>query len=275
MRLDHQKTLSTFLDDLLSSGKVVFSREEALGALRVARGAFLDSAERLQKQGLLISPRQGFYVIVPPQYRSWGSPPPAWYVDDLMRHEGRSYYVGLLKAAELHGATHQAVMEFQVITDKRMPRISAGRSVLSFYYRKDLEPSRTGIEDHKTDTGRMKISSVELTALDLLRYPHASGGINHIATVLSDLGKKIDASKLAALALSFERPAIQRTGWLLDHLGFRDCTKKMHRRFLKETQRPWTELEPAIVGDPDLTPPVVEKDRRWNIVVRRIPEGDE
>jgi hypothetical protein len=196
-------------------------------------------------------------------------------VDDLMRHEGRSYYVGLLKAAELHGATHQAVMEFQVITDKRMPRISAGRSVLSFYYRKNLEASRAGIVDRMTDTGRMKISSVELTALDLLRYSHASGGINHIATVLSDLGKKIDPGKLAALAPAFERPVVQRTGWLLDHLGFQGRTEKMHRRFLKEAQRPWTELEPAIVGDPDLTPPPIQKNARWNIVIRRIPEGDE
>jgi predicted transcriptional regulator of viral defense system len=275
MILDHPKRLSAYLDDLLSSGKVVFSRKEALEALGVDQGAFLDSAERLQKQHRLISPRQGFYVVVPPQYLSWGSPPPAWYVDDLMRHEGRPYYVGLLKAAELHGATHQAVMEFQVVTNKRMPRISAGRSLLSFYYRKDLEACRAGIEDRKTDTGRMKISSVELTALDLLRYPHASGGINHIATVLSDLGKKIDASKLAALAPAFERPVVQRTGWLLDHLGFQGRTEKMHRRFLKETQRPWTELEPSIVGDPDLTPQPAEKDKRWNIVVRRIPEGDE
>nr|WP_245488732.1 type IV toxin-antitoxin system AbiEi family antitoxin [Rhizobium ruizarguesonis] len=39
-----------------------------------------------------------------------------------MRHEGNSYYVGLLKAAELHGATHQAVMEFQVVAAKRLPR---------------------------------------------------------------------------------------------------------------------------------------------------------
>ena len=46
--------------------------------------------------------------VVPPQYASWGAPPPGWYIDDLMRHEGRPYYVGLLKAAELHGATHQA-----------------------------------------------------------------------------------------------------------------------------------------------------------------------
>jgi predicted transcriptional regulator of viral defense system len=275
MILEHKKTLSAYLDDLLSSGKIVFSRKEALAALGVDQGAFLDSAERLQKQHRLISPRQGFYVVVPPQYLFWGSPPPAWYVDDLMRHEGRSYYVGLLKAAELHGATHQAVMEFQIITDKRMPRISAGRSVLSFYYRKELEAIRAGIEERKTDTGRMKISSVELTALDLLRYPHASGGINHIATVLSDLGKKIDAGKLSALAPAFERPAVQRTGWLLDHLGFQNRTEKMHRRFLKETQRPWTELEPSIVGDPDLTPLPLEKSKRWNLVIRRMPEVDE
>ena len=34
------------------------------------------------------------------------------------------------KAAELHGATHQAVMEFQVVTNKRIPKIRAGRSII-------------------------------------------------------------------------------------------------------------------------------------------------
>ncbi|CAM6000172.1 unnamed protein product [Sphagnum balticum] len=123
-----------------------------------------------------------------------------WYIDDLMRYEGRPYYVGLLKAAELHGATHQAVMEFQVITDKRLPRIAAGRSTLSFYYRKDMSVLAAGVIDHKTDTGRMKISSVELTVFDLLRYPQATGGMDNIATVISDLGEKIDAEKLVAIA---------------------------------------------------------------------------
>jgi predicted transcriptional regulator of viral defense system len=275
MFVEQAKRLSSHLDDLLSCGKIVFSREEAMRTLGVGRGAFLDSAERLQRQGRLISPRQGFYIVVPPQYRSWGTPPPDWYVNALMLHEERPYYVGLLKAAELHGATHQAVMEFQVVTDKRMPRISAGRSVLSFYYRRDLEAIRVGIDDRKTDTGRMKISSVELTALDLLRYPHASGGINHIATVLSDLGKKINSAKLATLAPAFERPVVQRMGWLLDHLAFQGRTEKIHRRFLKETQRPWTELEPSIVGDPDLTPPPIERSKRWNLIIRRMPDVDE
>ena len=102
--------------------------------------------------------RQGFYVVVPPQYASWGAPPPAWYIDALMRREGQAYYVGLLKAAELHGATHQAVMEFQVVTAKRLPRIRAGRSLIVFHFRKDMKAVTAGIEDRKTDTGTMKVS---------------------------------------------------------------------------------------------------------------------
>ncbi len=54
-----------------------------------------------------------------------------------------------------------------------------------------------GLEDHKTDTGRMKVSSVELTLLDLLRYPHAAGGLDTIATIVSDLGDRIDFWKKA------------------------------------------------------------------------------
>src|SRR5580700_3533947 len=158
---------SSYMTRLLSMGGVVFSAEEARKALGVSHGALLDAAERQQRKKHLVSPRRGFYVIVPPQYLSWGAPPPSWYVDDLMRHEGRPYYVGLLRAAELHGASHQAVMEFQVVTDKKMPQLLVGRSRIAFYYRKDMAAVSAGIENRKTDTGRMRVSSVELTVLDL------------------------------------------------------------------------------------------------------------
>lgn len=275
MILEESKSLPAYLDGLLSSGQLVFSRRQARQALGIGQGALLDAAERLQKQNRLISPRQGFYVVVPPQYLSWGAPPPGWYIDDLMRHERHPYYVGLLKAAELHGATHQAVMEFQVVTDKRMPRIAAGRSVLSFHYRKDMESCRMGVESYKTDTGHMKISSAELTALDLLRYPHAAGGLDHIATVLSDLGEKIDPWKLAALAPAFARPVIQRTGWLLDRLGHGARAEPLHAAFMREPKRPWTELDPAMAADADFAPLPVEKNKKWNVIVRRVPEADE
>src|ERR1700758_2537492 len=155
MESEHRPALPSYMTQLLSAGRVGFSREEAIQALRTSHGALLDAAERQQRRQHLISPRRGFYVIVPPQYLAWGAPPPPWYIDDLMRHEGRPYYVGLLKAAELPGATHQAVMEFQVVTDKRLPTIRAGRSAIVFTYRKDMGAVSAGIEDHKTDTGRM------------------------------------------------------------------------------------------------------------------------
>src|ERR1019366_2078653 len=147
---DQRTAFSSYMTRLLSTGRVVFSREEARQALGVSDGALLDAAERQQRKHHLVSPRRGFYVIVPPQHLAWGAPPPSWYIDDLMRHESRPYYVGLLKAAELHGATHQAVMEFQVITDKRMPRIMVGKSALSFYYRKDMTACAKGLESRKT-----------------------------------------------------------------------------------------------------------------------------
>src|SRR5262249_42581727 len=148
-----------------------------------------------------------------------GAPPPSWYVDDLMKHEGHAYYIGLLTAAELHGATHQAVMQFQIVTDKRMPKIRAGRSILSFFYRRDMEAVSSALIDHKTDTGRVKISSPELTGLDLLRYAHAAGTIDSIATVLSDLGIKMKARSLQLLAPAFERTVVQRLGYLLDYVN--------------------------------------------------------
>ena len=122
---DRRSGLSRYVSGLLSAGRTVFTAEEAQQALGVGRGAFLDAAERLQRREALLNPRRGFYVVVPPQYASWGGPPPTWYIDALMRHEGQAYYIGLLKAAELHGATHQAVMEFQVISAKRLPKIRA------------------------------------------------------------------------------------------------------------------------------------------------------
>ena len=121
-----------------------------------------------------------------------GAPPPNRYIDALMQHEGQACYVGLRKAAELHGATHRAVVEIQVVSTKRLPSIRVGRNRIAFYFHKNIQAMTAGIEDRKTDTGTMKISAAAPTAVDLLRYPHASGEIDNVATTLSDLGKTID-----------------------------------------------------------------------------------
>ena len=158
MMLEMRDSLPNYLTRLQAGGRVSFTRDEALETSRLSDSAFLKGVARLQRKHMLLNPRQGFYVAVPPQFLSWEAPPPSWYIDDLMRHEGRPYYVGLLKAAELHGATHHAVMEFQVITDKQLPKIRAGRSHIVFYFRKEIEPVLSAIERRKTDTGSMAVS---------------------------------------------------------------------------------------------------------------------
>ena len=268
-------TLSSYASRLQSEGRIVFTADEAVQTLGVKRGAFLDAAERLQRRQSLIKPRRGFYVVVPPQYASWGAPPPSWYIDDLMRYEGRPYYVGLLKAAELHGATHQAVMEFQVVTDKRLPDIRAGRTRIAFYYRKNLESVLDGIEKRKTDTGKMMVSSVELTALDLVRYAHAGGGIDNIATVLADLGPELRPRNLAALSVAIERPVIQRLGHLLDYLGHADRTGLLFDKLSATSAFSWVELDSKEARHPEFTLPPKARDERWRVIVRRTPEVDE
>ncbi|MDE2791316.1 MAG: hypothetical protein OXI81_12975 [Paracoccaceae bacterium] len=275
MILDKRASLTEYVTELQSKGRIVFNAEDAVVALGTNRGAFLDAAQRLQKRGKLISPRKGFYVAVPPQFASWGAPPPSWYVDALMRQERQPYYVGLLKAAELHGATHQAVMEFQVVTGKRMPRIRAGRNLIVFYYRKEMAAVVDGIEDTKTDTGRMKVSSPALTAFDLIRYGRGSAGIDNVATVLSDLGPRVDGDQLAFLSLRFEKPVVQRLGYMLDILDRRSITQRMHDMLMSRGKLPWTELDRGEARNPLFAPDPVERDRRWRVVVRRLPEVDE
>jgi predicted transcriptional regulator of viral defense system len=267
--------LSAYLSDLQSKGRLVLASQGVEPELGLSHGAFLDAAERLQRQKKLIRLRRGFYVIVPPQFSSWGAPPPSWYIDALMRHESCPYYVGLLKAAELHGATHQAVNEFQVVAAKRLPKMQVGRSSISFHYRKEIEALAGGIVDHKTDTGSMKISSVELTALDLLRYPHASAGLDNIVTVLADLGGKINPEALARLSVSFQKSVVQRLGHLLDQLGYADSTRLMLQGLVKKELPSWVELDPEEVADPQFAPSPIERDKRWNVVIRRKPEMDE
>jgi hypothetical protein len=235
----------------------------------------LKAAARLQKRHLLLNPRRGFYMVVPPQFLTWEAPPPSWYIDALMRHEGRSYYVGLLKAAELHGATHHAVMEFQVVTDRQMPKIRAGRSWIAFHFRKDLQSVRNGVVGLKTDTGTMRVSSPELTALDLLRYIYITGGIDAVATVLADLGGKIDGDKLATAAAHFDRATVQRLGYLLDRLGHAGHAQTLHEHLMARRSAPWVALEPPRrgAGKPEATP--IERNERWRVTVQRYPETDE
>jgi len=207
-----------FVEGLQESGRYVFTRAEASKALRVSDIALKNALWRLARAGRVVAPRRGFYVIVPPEYRTAGSIPPSWFIRDLMAYLRRPYYVGLLSAAALHGAAHQSPQEFQVVTDRPLRSIRAGRARIRFVKKASVD--RTPTVEVKTPSGAICVATPEATALDLVRYPGHSGSLGNIVTVLTELAERLDPEALGRAAeAADEVPQAQRLGYLLDRIG--------------------------------------------------------
>jgi predicted transcriptional regulator of viral defense system len=205
-----------WIDSLPGDGRYTFTRQDAEEASGSSFVAVQSSLRRLKKRGRIVSPRRGFYVLVPPEYREAGSPPASWFIDDLMRFCRCDYYAGLLTAAALHGASHQKPMVFQVLTDRLSATMKAGR--VTIQARRSRAVGRSPVQPIQTETGTMTVSTPEATALDLVRFPRASGGWNNIATVLVELVERMDPDRLIEAAETGRVSDVQRLGYLLDLL---------------------------------------------------------
>ena len=215
---DSGQSLSALVDSYQAGGRYVITREQARQALGVSHEALKKAVRRLVAKRRLAVPRRGFFVVVPVEYRQAGAPPPSWYIDDLMKFCNRHYYVGLLTAATLHGAGHQQPQEFQVVTDRQLRPIMAGRARIRFF--RKLRMERTQTMHVKTETGTMKVTTPEATALDLLRYLKGVGHLGHVVTVLTELVETMDGERIAEAAKSEDHlPSAQRLGYLLDVHG--------------------------------------------------------
>ena len=217
---------SEYLKDLRKSGRLSFALDEVARDLGISKYNALSSICRIKKRGEIISPAKGFYVIIPPEHQLQGCLPAAQLVPILMQHLGINYYVGLLSAAMYQGATHQKPNSFQIISDKQIRKsLKFGQVSINVIYKKSL--SSLPIQEIAVDSGYLKISSPELTAMDLLLYPERSGGLNHIATVLSELTQSIDLKKLIELAKIFNQKFwLQRLGYILEKIDVENFDQK-------------------------------------------------
>ena len=133
-----------------------------------------------------------------------------------MEQLGLGYYVGLLSAAQYHGAAHHRPQEFQVVTGTKRRGIARGAVRVVFVVRKRLADVPT--QPFNTPRGTIRVSTVEATAVDLIGYPHHAGGLEHAATVIAELAERIDPERLVAAARTAPMPWAQRLGYLLDYL---------------------------------------------------------
>ncbi len=118
MKPESRLNARDYISRLAAGGHYHFSSSEAQTALGVSANAAKLALNRLAKQGLVASPARGFYVIVPPEYRSLGCLPADQFIPALMKRQDMSYYTGLLSAAQYHGAAHHRPQEYQVMVAK-------------------------------------------------------------------------------------------------------------------------------------------------------------
>jgi predicted transcriptional regulator of viral defense system len=203
-------------DLLIARGRYSASLDEIRELTGLSYAAITSGMQRLRKQQRVFTPTRGLYVVIPPEYRAWGAVPADWFIDALMGHLGRRYYVALLSAATYHGAAHQAPQVFQAMSDGRVLDRTFGRVRMAFYSIEHV--AVTPMETVTVHTGQVPVSSREATVVDLIREPRASGGLSNVATILAEIGE-LNGSSLATLAARHGRAPARRTGWMVERYG--------------------------------------------------------
>ncbi|MDR0811208.1 MAG: type IV toxin-antitoxin system AbiEi family antitoxin [Paludibacter sp.] len=207
--------LITFLKHIRAKGRYTFTFDELKENFSSSEQTLRQSLFRLQQKNEVATIRQGFYVIVPPEYASTGTLPETVYIDSLMKHLGKNYYVGLLSAAALHGAAHQQPMTYYVMSQHPAPRnINNKKQRILFFSKQKL--IQEGIIQKKTISGYINVSTPELTAFDLLDNIKKFG-INRITTILQELYEEMLPSRLSKIAKLIDNKAnMQRLGYILE-----------------------------------------------------------
>jgi len=172
---------------------------------------------RQQRSGRVVRLSRGsnHWLIVPLQYAATGSPPLEAWLDAYLRKTLETpYYVGLLSAAETYGASPYAVMVTQVMVKTKRRPITVGRHKLVFHTCSRIEAMPT--RWHESADGRFKVSTPEMTVLDLIQRDSALGGMSRVREVLRALWPHCTSQGLTqALDAVQSVPVAQRLGALL------------------------------------------------------------
>jgi len=246
-----------FILDRLQRGYYTFTREE-IDRVTGGGNATLMALLRLRRQGWVFSPAKGLYIIIDPQHQGNGYLPVEWFIDEWMGYSGGEYYIGLLSAAMLHGAAHHKPQVTQVVRNRQSANLHKGAYHVDFFYKQEIVAVMW--EQRKSPAGYYRISTPETTAYDLLRYPHACPSLDLAATILAELGERLEAERLAQLVdLPTETSVLQRLGWLLDTTGWEEKTLSLAQR-LHERRRVWQPLRTD-------APHAGVRDTRWRLLI--------
>ena len=261
--------LEEFIDRLRSEGKYSFTLGELRNQYPFSTEAIKKSLQRLRRKKKIVQVRKEFYVVVPPEYSSTGIIPPSFFIPDLMKFIDRDYYVGLLNAASYFGAGHQQPQEHFIITVPPTIRQITTHSIKINFCKKQSWDKRFVI-DQKTEAGYLKISSPELTALDLVFYQDRVGGLNRVSTVLQELSEQIKPNVLRDCSKSYNIiSVVQRLGFLLENVSEKSDLVKPLKKFLHDNKS-----FPLLLSTKSPKTKDLRIDNDWNILANITVEPD-
>lgn len=226
---------------------------------------------RLSSRKVVTSVYKGFYVIIPVQYASKGVIPPLYYVDQLMSYINKPYYISLLSAAEILGAAHQRPQRFYITTLRPSANVSKSKNpILEWIFRTNI-PAQFLLQKN-SQTGTIRYSNAELTAVDLVQHSHYVGGLTRVTTILSELIELTDfRDKIDALLEFFNVSTLQRLGYLLEVvLEDQEQADVIYEQLLKTNRR----LN-YIILDVHNSSEHTELNKRWRIKINTDIEIDE
>ena len=209
-------SVSDYIKQLQSYEEYAFSVDELRKNSTAPETTLKKEITRLVEKEEIINLRHGFYLIIPPRYKSLKKLPIQLYVEKLFSHLNKPYYVALYSAAGFHGASHQQTQKDYIITTTPALRdIKKGNLILRFFNAKKW--SEKNIIEKKSDAGLFKVSSPALTAVDLIYYHHKIGGINRMLANIEELAEEITEADLSNLLSWYSnKSTLQRLGFILE-----------------------------------------------------------
>lgn len=257
---------SVFIDHLRQRGRVAFPLSELERRSELSHLAARRQLARLGERVKRAAPRQAFFLIVEPEHRALGAPPPTWWLDAYFHWIGRPYYLALQSAAAEHGSAAQAVQVTQVMTDRPRRELRLGRVRVQFFVKRAIAATPTQVlaQAHAP----LLVSTPAATVVDLVRYASRVGGVARAAETMVPLLPRVERADLErALAGQIEVPTLQRLGYLLERLGHRRLAKVIRDRL----QRPLGSA--ALDSSVPIGKHAADLDVRWSLLVNATVES--
>ena len=243
-------TIRKWIQSLEKKGIYSFSMQELKEVFaHLKEKTILNTLGTLKKQGKLLPLWNGIYSIVRfvdignatdnKAIREEGKP--YFYIETLMQHLKREYYVALLSAVEVYLSPKEALQanEITVITSLPPLRDSfRGQGKIRYFVKKDIKNLREIGVKRKTlpfsiKERTLRVASLELTAVDLLLYEKEIGGIQKAVEVIQRIKNHLSWQELPTeVILSTPVSIFQRLGYVLSFIKEEELAERLKERVL-------------------------------------------